>query len=134
MVPVESACDAAEDRRKVVLIVEDDLLLRWPAAEYLRDLGYRVIEAASGEEAIAVLSSGTRVDIVFSDINLKGELTGHSLSRWVEEHRANLPLLITSGSRNAAASVSLGATRAFVAKPYVLADVDRRIKDLLSPS
>ncbi len=71
-------------------------------------------------------------DIVFSDINLKGALTGHALARWVEEHHPGLPLLITSGSRNAAASVSLSATRSFVAKPYVLADVDRRIKELLS--
>jgi two-component system, response regulator PdtaR len=132
MVPVEPSYDDAEDRRRVVLIVEDDLSLRWPAAEYLRDLGYRVIEGASAEEAIAVLCSGTRVDIVFSDINLKGELSGHSLSRWVEEHHPVLPLLLTSGSRNAAASVSLSATRSFVAKPYVLADVDHRLKDLLS--
>lgn len=132
MVPVESSYDGDEDRRRVVLIVEDDLLLRWPTAEYLRDIGYRVIETASAEEAIAVLASGTRVHIVFSDINLRGALTGHSLSRWVDEHHPELPLLITSGSRNAGATIASSATRSFVAKPYVLADVERRIKELLS--
>ena len=61
--------------RPVVLIVEDEFLLRWPASEYLRDSGYRVIEASSVSEAMVVFSSHTRVDAVFSDINLQGELT-----------------------------------------------------------
>jgi CheY-like chemotaxis protein len=50
MGPVSARQDT-DERRATVLLVEDELLLRWPPAEYLRDTGYRVIEAASAKEA-----------------------------------------------------------------------------------
>jgi two-component system, response regulator PdtaR len=122
----------AEDRRIRLLVVEDDFMLRWPTTEYLRETGYRVIEAASVNEGIAVLSSGTPVDLVFSDINLSGDLTGHALARWLGKYHPAVPMLLTSGDRNAAGLISTGATRSFVPKPYDLADVDRRIREMLS--
>jgi two-component system, response regulator PdtaR len=121
-----------EDRRNCLLVVEDDFMVRWPTAEYLRDAGYRVIEAASVSEGVAVLSSGTPVDLVFSDINLSGELTGHALARWLGKYHPKVPMLLTSGDGNAAGLISVGATRSFVAKPYDLAEVDRRIREMLS--
>ena len=129
--PVETPAQDSTESRLVVLIVEDEFLLRWPASEYLRDSGYRVIEASSVSEAMVVLSSNTRVDAVFSDINLQGELTGHSLARWLDKHHPAVPMLLTSGDKAAAAAVSTGATRAFISKPYSLADVDQRIRALL---
>ena len=132
MDPVETPAQDSTESRPVVLIVEDEFLLRWPASEYLRDSGYRVIEASSVSEAMVVFSSNTRVDAVFSDINLQGELTGHALARWLDKHYPAVPMLLTSGDKAAAAaSVSTGATRAFISKPYLLADVDQRIKALL---
>jgi DNA-binding NtrC family response regulator len=131
MEPVSSSRDV-ENRRTRVLIVEDDVVIRWQAAEYLRDAGYHVIEAANVNEGIVVFSSGTQVDIVFSDINLAGELTGHALARWLSKFYPEVPMLLTSGDQNASASISAGGTRSFVAKPYDLAEVDRRIKQLLS--
>lgn len=134
MASVEALRDGeneAEDR-KVILIVEDEFLLRWPTAEYLRDVGYRVIEAATAEEAMTVLSSGAHIDIVFSDINLRGELTGHLLASWMERHRPELAVLMSSANRDASASIVLGAKREFIPKPYSLADIDRRIRGLLS--
>jgi two-component system, response regulator PdtaR len=129
--PVETPTHDAADSRPVILIVEDEFLLRWPAAEYLRDSGYRVIEAATVSEAIVVFSSSTHVDLVFSDINLQGELTGHALARWLSKHFPQVPMLLTSGDRGAAESVSTGATRWFVRKPYALQDIDQRIQDIL---
>jgi DNA-binding NtrC family response regulator len=130
--PVETPAPDPANTRRVVLIVEDEFLLRWPASEYLRDSGYRVIEAATVSEAIVVFSSNTRVDLVFSDINLRGDLTGHALARWVSKYHPEIPMLLTSGDRRAAESISTGATRWFVPKPYTLADIDQRIKDILS--
>jgi DNA-binding NtrC family response regulator len=129
--PVETPVQDSTESRLVVLIVEDEFLLRWPASEYLRDLGYRVIEAGSVSEAMVVFSSNTRVDAVFSDINLQGELNGHALARWLDKHYPTVPMLLTSGDKAAAASVSTGATRSFISKPYSLADVDQRIKALV---
>ena len=58
--------------QEIVLVVEDDVLIRMPIAQYLRDCGYRVIEAANGDEALAVLlHEETNVDVVFSDIDAR---------------------------------------------------------------
>jgi DNA-binding NtrC family response regulator len=131
--PVETSVQDLVDARPVVLVVEDEFSLRWPASEYLRDSGYRVVEAASVDEAIMVFSSHTRVDVVFSDINLQGDLNGNALSRWLHEHHPHVPMLMTSGDKAAARSVATGAKRLFIAKPYVLAEVDQLIKSVLLP-
>ena len=128
--PVEAPVQDSADIRPVVLVVEDEFPLRWPASEYLRDSGYRVVEAASVDEAVMVLSSHTRVDVVFSDINLKGDRDGIALSKWLHEHHPDVPMLMTSGHQPAH-SVPAGAKRLFIAKPYVLADVDQLIKSVL---
>jgi DNA-binding NtrC family response regulator len=128
--PVETPVQDSVDARPVVLVVEDEFSLRWPASEYLRDSGYRVVEAASVDEAIMVFASHTRVDVVFSDINLQGELNGIALSKWLHEHRPDVPMLMTSGHKPPQ-SMSTGAKRLFVAKPYVLAEVDQLIKSVL---
>jgi len=79
-----------ESRRKVVLYVEDEFRIRWTTSEYLRDAGFRVIEATSATEAIEVVSCLTQVDIVFCDINLIGEITGHVLSRWLAKYHPGI--------------------------------------------
>ncbi len=122
------------DRPTTVLLVEDELLLRWPTAEYLRDAGYRVIEATTGHEAIAVLSSDARIDVVFSDINLTTDMNGHALAGWLAQNFPHLPVLLTSGSREELGRVRVGATRSVLAKPYELADLSRRLRELLSPA
>ncbi len=120
------------DHPSTVLVVEDELLLRWPTAEYLRDAGYRVIEATTGAEAIAVLSSGARIDIVFSDINLTPDMNGHALAGWLAKTFPHLPMLLTSGNGEDLGRVRVGATRSVLAKPYELAELGRRIQELLS--
>jgi two-component system, response regulator PdtaR len=131
MTPVSATPDTHE-RRTTVLLVEDELLLRWPAGEYLRDAGYRVIEAASASEAIAVLSSGTEVDLVFSDINSTDAMSGHALAGWLASHHPQVPMLLTSGDRGELGRVALGATRAILAKPYDLSAAAERIRQMLS--
>jgi DNA-binding NtrC family response regulator len=122
--PAASVTQDLGDRLIRLLLVEDEFMLRWPAAEYLREAGYRVIEAASVNDGIVVLSSGVRVDLVFSDINLSGELA---------RYHPDIPVLLTSGDKDAAQLISAGARRAFLPKPYDLAEVERRIKEMLAP-
>ena len=79
-----------------------------------------------------MFSSNIRVDAVFSDINLQGELTGHALARWLEKHFPTVPILLTSGDKAAAARVvSERSTQSFIVKPYSLLDVDQRLKAIL---
>jgi len=129
--PVEAPVGESADARPVVLVVEDEFSLRWPTSEYLRDSGYRVVEAASVDEAVMVFASHARVDVVFSDINLKGNRNGIELSKWLLEHHPDVPMLMTSGHEPAAHSASTGTKRLFIAKPYVLADVEQLIKSVL---
>ncbi len=128
-----SATQDTDERRATVLLVEDELLLRWPTAEYLRDAGYRVIEAASAKEAIAVLSSGIQVDLVFSDINLTDAMSGHALAVWLESHHPQVPMLLTSGNRGELGRITVGSMRAVLAKPYELSAAAERIGQMLAP-
>jgi DNA-binding NtrC family response regulator len=130
--PVAIQQDPAEDPRKVVLIVEDDFQVRWLASEYLRTVGFRVIEAATANEAIAVLSSRTQVHIIFSDINLAGEVSGHDLARWMAKNYPRIPVLLTSGNEKESSSVETRATRAFLPKPYALAEIQRRVQEMIA--
>ncbi|MFM9847495.1 MAG: response regulator [Hyphomicrobiaceae bacterium] len=77
------------DPTHTVLVVEDEVLVRMVICEYLRDCGFRVIEAATGEEALIVLQQpDLAVNVVFSDVQLGPGIDGFAISQWV---RANRP-------------------------------------------
>jgi two-component system, response regulator PdtaR len=118
-------------KRRIVLIIEDDFLTRYSAAEYLREKGFRVIEAENAAEAISVLVAGTCVDVVFSDINMPGSLNGLGFGQWLAEFHPGVPLLLTSGAPQEAGNVATCKTHGFIAKPYDLDEVDRWIKAML---
>jgi CheY-like chemotaxis protein len=113
-------------RSRVVLVAEDEILIRSTAADYLRNRGYAVIEAASGEEAIAVLTTGEPVDAIFTDVEMCGSLDGLTLANWVGQHRPEIPVMLTSGRRDPVFGEKL-----FVAKPYRLAEVTSQIHHML---
>jgi CheY-like chemotaxis protein len=111
-------------RRPVVLVVEDEILVRIPVSDYLRDAGYEVIEAANAAEAVAVFSSGEQVDIVFSDIQMPpGPMDGFALARWIGDHHPGIPVLLTSGNADPVQSAEFLARGAFLPKPYPIENV-----------
>jgi CheY-like chemotaxis protein len=82
---------------ETVLVVEDEVLLRTGIAEFLRGCGYRVIETAHADEAIAVLECpGIRVEIVISGVQMRGAMNGFMLRRWVMENRPDLDVFLAS--------------------------------------
>jgi two-component system, response regulator PdtaR len=100
----------------VVLLVEDEVVLRCSIAESLRNAGYTVIERASGEEAIALSNSDIPIDVVFTDISLIGLATGWDVADCFRAHRPNVSVLYTSGNRIDGGRCVPGS--AFIAKPY----------------
>ena len=105
----------------VVLVVEDDFFVRIDIADFLRESGYVVVETESGEEAIALRESGMSIDIVFTDINLAGRVTGWDVAERFRTDHPNLPILYTSGKiiepeRRVPGSV-------FLSKPYQRGEV-----------
>jgi CheY-like chemotaxis protein len=113
-----------------VLIVEDEFLVRWAAAEFLRERGYIVIEATNVSDAISIFDLGTHVDIVFSDVHMPGNLTGHTLGEWLGLHHPDVPLLLTSASVTEADQVTTSEKRQFIAKPYELSEVSAQIESM----
>jgi|SRR5579863_10282007 len=122
---------AAAPARTVILLVEDDFWTRFSAAETLRVLGYRVIEARDAAEGISVLTAGTQVDVVFSDINMPGELDGLGFAAWLAAYHPRVPLLLTSGLAPPSLPPGAAARSAFIAKPYDLLEVDQRLRSML---
>ena len=119
-----------EIRQPAVLVVEDEILIRSAVAEFLRDAGYRVIEAANAAEAVAVFASRTQIDLVFSDINMPGRMDGVGLVRWIADHHPRIHVILTSAISHARRAGESGA--GFLMKPYRLAEAARRIASLLN--
>lgn len=122
-----------EDAPRTILIVEDEILVRMVIADYLRDCGYRVIEAGHAEEALAVLQSSVPVHVLFSDIQMPGAMDGFGLATWVRRNQPHIKVLLTSGNARAAAMAhDLCEEGPVEAKPYQPQTVLDRIKRLLA--
>lgn len=118
---------------RTILVVEDEILVRMVIADYLRDCAYRVIEAGNVAEALTVLESSEPVHVVFSDVQMPGELDGFGLARWVRQNQPWVKVLLTSGNAKAAATASdLCEEGPLEAKPYQPQSVLDRIKRLLA--
>src|SRR5688572_15590802 len=116
----------ALQRLPSVLIVEDEVLIRLSIADFLRDEGLAVVEAASADEARAVFLAGIPIDVVFSDVNMPGE-SGIALARWVLANHSDVSVIVTS----AVATVDDAGELSFVAKPYAPERVLERIMSAL---
>jgi CheY-like chemotaxis protein len=120
-------------QQPVVLVVEDDVLLRRTTGEYLRLSGFRVIEAANAIEAVSVFASRKPVDVVFSDVSLSAAMDGLMLARWLHQHHPDIPVMLTSGYGGSArqAATDLVGNTSFLSKPYRQAAAVSHIRALL---
>jgi CheY-like chemotaxis protein len=105
----------------VVLVVEDEFLVRTEIADHLRDAGYDVLETATGEEAIALCKSDSSIDMVFTDINLAGSISGWDVVECFRMERPDASVLYTSA--NAIDPKRCGSRSVFIAKPYQHNDI-----------
>jgi len=100
----------------VVLVVEDEWLLRNCIAAHLRVAGWCVHEVRTGEAALSLLEAGKKIDVVFTDIRLAGSMSGWEVGAKFRKALPQIPIIYTSGE-------ALRAERAvakslFIAKPY----------------
>jgi CheY-like chemotaxis protein len=115
---------------QIILIVEDEALVRVDAAESLRQGGYRVHEAANASEAMDSLQSEFSVDLLFTDINLGKGMNGIELALWALAILPSLKILVTTG--DTLKNVLPRALGTILAKPYALSDMLRRVKHALA--
>jgi CheY-like chemotaxis protein len=115
---------------ETILIVDDDDLVRTSAATLIGSLGYRVLSAGSGPEALEVLRRDTAIDLLFTDIFMPGGMHGPQLVNAARRLRPDLKILFTSGYfEYAEVRQSLDPSIEQVSKPYerdVLAAILRR--------
>ncbi len=119
---------------EVILVVEDDDLVRASAVGMLRDLGYTCIHAANGAAALAVLKGGAKVDLLFTDVVMPGPVKSRDLAREAQALRPGLPVLYTSGyTENAIVHHGrLDEGVHLLSKPYTRDGLARKIRALLT--
>jgi DNA-binding response OmpR family regulator len=118
--------------QETVLIVESDILIRGPLAQYLRECGYRVVEATSAAEARNYLSDGgVAIDVVLADAS-RNHGDGFELAQWVRAEHPQVGVIL-SGSieHKAEKAADLCNDGPAVSKPYDHAEVLARIRWLL---
>jgi two-component system, response regulator PdtaR len=111
-----------------VLLVEDDPLLRLDASVVLLDAGYEVLEAADGDEAIALLETESDIRVMVSDIQMPGSLNGVELAHAVRRRWPPIKMLLTSG-RHIPRAGELPERVRYLPKPFagreLLAEVEQ---------
>ena len=117
--------------QEIVLVVEDDILIRMPIAQYLRDCGYKVIEAANSE--MTVLSDKEiAIKIVLTDIETPGVVDGFGLAKWIREHRPGVEVLLAGTVPRALANAKDLCEKGPIPKPYDHQFVSSHIRRLLA--
>lgn len=114
----------------LVLVVEDEALLRWNAVAIVEDAGFDVVEAASADEALAVLEKRTDVRIVFTDVQMPGRMDGLTLAHVIKRRWPPVGIIATSGRFKFHAGDLPDGGR-FVGKPYTSADVETTLHELM---
>jgi CheY-like chemotaxis protein len=113
----------------VILIVEDELLIRMDSAEAIENAGFEVIQAGNADDAIAILEARTEIHVVFTDIQMPGSMDGLKLARFVRNRWPPIKIVATSGLVRVEDD-DLPAGSVFLPKPYRGAEVVATLKEL----
>lgn len=121
---------------ETVLIVEDNPKVRRLSVKRIRDLGFTILEAESGDQAYRMLKDGARVDIVFSDLVMPGTLNGYDLAAKITAEFPGLKILLTSGYASDVITGAMAHDRIYdiLHKPYRQSDLAHRLQTLLTES
>jgi signal transduction histidine kinase len=124
--------ELAEGGSETVLIVEDDADVRLFAVNALVANGYRTLEAGNATEALDVLNTGERVDLLFTDAVMPGGTSGIELAQEARRLQPELKILLTSGFATTETPLAeLGGNVLLLKKPYRVAELYRVIRSVL---
>jgi CheY-like chemotaxis protein len=116
-------------QRPVVLIVEDEFLLRMDAMDMIAAAGFDAIEAANADEAIEILEARPDIAVVFTDIQMPGSMDGLKLARAVRGRWPPIKIVATSGQVDVKA-VDLPEGGRFLPKPYSPTQVTGMLREM----
>jgi CheY-like chemotaxis protein len=120
-------------RGETILLAEDDDDVRATAIAALRKLGYNVLIARNGSEALEILGRATKIDLLFTDVIMPGGMTGLDLAKKAASLRPGLKVLYTSGYADGAFGsdqVELGEHN-WLTKPYTRARLAAKIRQAI---
>ncbi|SNS91568.1 His Kinase A (phospho-acceptor) domain-containing protein [Noviherbaspirillum humi] len=119
--------------RHAVLVVDDEAPIRQMAAEMLEELGYEVLEAGDGPQALPLLQSGRRIDLLVTDIGLPNGMNGRQLAEAARGLRPGLKVLLITGYAQAGAldEGRFDADTSLLTKPFRLDAFAARIAAML---
>jgi CheY-like chemotaxis protein len=118
-------------KRPVVLIVEDEFLLRIDAADMIAAAGFEVLEAGNADEAIRLLEARPDITVVFTDIQMPGSMDGLKLARAVKGRWPPIKIVATSGHADVG-ETDLPEGGRFLPKPYSPIEVTGVLRELTS--
>ncbi|MCR5881117.1 PAS domain-containing sensor histidine kinase [Phenylobacterium sp. J367] len=129
----KAAAPAPRGAGETVLVVEDDPAVRPVVVELLRDLGYVALDVSGAEDALAILQSQRRVDLMVSDIGLPG-LNGRQLAELARDVRPDLPVLFMTGYAAGASRRSdfLGPGMEMISKPFAAETLAQKIRAMVA--
>jgi CheY-like chemotaxis protein len=113
----------------VALVAEDEFLLRMEAADTLSDAGFTVLEVTSADDALRFLEEKDGIDLLFTDVNMPGDLNGFDLAREVAARWPEITIIVCSGAMKPEPG-DLPPNARFLDKPYSPALVQRVVREL----
>lgn len=115
----------------VVLVVEDEIVLRMDIAEQLELAGFEVFEAESAAEAIVVLNENPQIRAMFTDVDMPGDMDGLKLAALVRDRWPPIRIIVTSGQRRVVETMLPDSGR-FIPKPYSPRSVIASIREMVA--
>jgi CheY-like chemotaxis protein len=123
--------DAAPNEPVIVLLVEDEMLIRMFAADALQEAGYHVVESRDGVEALAILELRPEIQALVTDLVMPN-LDGISLIKVVRESRPTLAIVVTTGALPEGVEQELPPAVALIRKPYTAGELIKTLERALA--
>jgi CheY-like chemotaxis protein len=115
----------------VILVVEDEALVRLAAVGMFEDAGFRMIEAVNSDQALELLAADSDVQLLFTDVNMPGTIDGLALARQVHDRWPHIGVMVAS-AKQVLQPEELPAGSRFDQKPYNPDTVVRHARELTS--
>lgn len=116
--------------KAVILVVEDDAIIRMEALDLVREAGYEALEAINADEAIRILAARPDIQLVFMDIEMPGTMDGLKLSHYIRDRWPPVKLIVASG-RMIVEDTHLPMDAKFFRKPYDYRTLITTMHDLI---
>lgn len=116
----------------IVLVVEDEMLLRMRAVDMVQDAGYTSIEAVDADQALAMLESRSDIALLFTDIQMPGSMDGLELAHAVHKRWPPIKIILVSGQLRLS-TVEIPLHSRFFGKPLISGEMIAEMRDMIDP-